>query len=114
MCNKLGKKHPRYSNRNVNLRDKAGKTRRNWNGTRLITTVYGYNALIAYTDARDKADGGEQWFEGMCTRPVVATRLERVWRCQSQQRATGNRLGSEWYKKKQDHFRRNHVRINKA
>lgn len=109
MCRKLGKKHPRYTDRNVNIRDKEGKIRRNWNGTRVITRVYGHHALNAYTDLRDIVDGGEQWHEGLRNRPVVTERLERMWRCQSSNRATGSRLGNDWYKKKQDHLRRNNV-----
>lgn len=113
MCQRLGKKHKHYSDRNVNLRDKTGKRRRNWNGMRVITLVYGFNALNAYTDLRDIQDGGLQWVEGLRTRPVKAKRLERIWQCQSNQRASGMRLGPVWYARKQDHLRRNHVTLVK-
>lgn len=113
MCQKLGKKHKNYADRNANLRDKEGKRRRNWNGTRVINLVYGHNALNAYTDLRDKMDGGEQWTEGHRIRPVKAKRLERMYQCQSNQRASGMKIGPHWYARKQKHLKRNNVTVNK-
>lgn len=114
MCNRLGKKHPQYADRNANLRTADGKRRRNWNDERVITLVYGHNALNAYTDLRDKFDGGVQWQEGMKLTKAKQKRLERIWDCQSNQRASGAKHGPYWYMRRRDHQFRNNYTVNKA
>lgn len=111
MCQKLGKKHPQYADRNANMRDEDGKCHRNWNETRVITMVYGFHAINAYTDLRDKMTGGLQWTEDLRMRPVKVKRLERISRCQSDQRASGSLLGPVWYTRVLDHQRRNNYTV---
>lgn len=113
MCQKLGKKHPQYTNRAVNIRDKDGKLRRNWNGTRVITRVYGHNALNAYTDLRDIFDGGVQWREDLKLTKAKEARLERIWRCQAGQRASGPKFGEGWGRRMRSHRQRNNYTVNK-
>lgn len=114
MCNRLGKGHRDYSDRNANIRDKDGKIRRNWNGTRIITRVYGHNALNAYCDLRDAFEGNQYPEEGQRLTPAKAKRLKRIWNCQSNQRATGQKLGPFWSMRRRDHQFRNHYTVNKA
>lgn len=102
MCRKLGKKHDCYTNRAANKRDKDGKMLRAHNG-QLVTRHYGYNSLDAWTDMRDKFDGGQQW-SSKRLKPSKQARLDRLEKIR-------NGIHGRWtnWANHNDHFLRNHV-----
>lgn len=121
MCRRLGRKHLEHTDRRKNLyvpNKDVGRVstdgtlnvgaklvmRRAYNGRRIVE-LYGFNALNAYTDLRDKFNGGEQFSLNLRQTPAKRDRLAHL-------EYTQGRVGPTAYTnaRRADHLKRNNVK----
>jgi hypothetical protein len=121
MCRRLGRKHLEYTDRRKNLyipNKDVGRVstdgtlnvgaklvmQRAYNGRRIVE-LYGFNALNAFTDLRDKFNDGEQFSLNLRQTPAKRDRLVHI-------AYSHDRVGPGHYTnvRRADHLKRNNVK----